>query len=590
MSFSDLRLLISHLEKRGELARVSAAVDPNQEINIIQHKVGASKGPAILFENIKRSPYRVVSNLFGTKERVNLVFGGCPSELGNKLVRLFHMLMSPSIKSVFRGRHDILSLLRARVRNVRSGSVKEVIFERPNLESIPVLTCWPGDGGPFFTLPVVHTVDPKTGTGNLGIYRLQRFNHDTTGMHWQIEKGGGFHFSKAVAYGQKLPVSVILGGPPSLILAAVAPLPEGIDEKILAAYIMGKPLDVITSISSVHKVPAAAEFIIEGTVAPGDFREEGPFGDHFGHYSSVSDYPVFRINSMMARKDAIYPATVVGKPVQEDFYIGEALQEMIIPIVRTMRPAVIDLWSYPETGFHPLAVMSVNERYPKEALKHTLGILGEGQMSLTKVMITVNYDINVRDIYDVSRALWRYLDLKEGLHLLCPTQQDTLDFTGPKINTGSKLILIASDTASGYLRKAEPELYFSNQEIHKSITEVRAFGPSFLLIKVKDIFFNFESLKKSLCKHTVASKYLFHVLVSQDVPLDDRFMALWGWFTRFDPMLDLYPASKSIVGNKIMLESPILIDARWKKHYPKPVEFDYTIEAQVMQKWNTFGL
>lgn len=590
MSFIDLRAFLAHLEKIGDLARIRTLVDPNQEMTIIQHRVMADHGPALLFENVAGSSYRVVSNLFGTRRRTDLVFGGDPAQLGQRVYRLSRSLMPPSLAGIIQSRRDLLALSSARMRRVARGPVMETVSHAPDLNRLPVLTCWPGDGGPFFTLPLVHTTDPETGAGNLGIYRLQRFDGRSTGMHWQIEKGGGFHFSKAIAMNRPLPVSVILGGPPALIAAAVAPLPEGIDERLLAAYMMRRPLAVVQRGTTGHRVPARAEFILEGTVTPGDTQREGPFGDHFGHYSHAADFPVFRVQRILARKDAIYPATVVGKPVQEDFFIGEALQEMTLPLLKMIRPAVTDLWAYPETGFHALAVMAVKERYPKEALKHTLGMLGEGQVSLTKVMITVDHRVNVRDIAAVSQALWRYLDAKTGIHLIAPTAQDTLDFTGPAMNTGSRLILMATCGAGRPLRADVSRPVPDAADLHPDVRGTAALGPAFLMVQVKETLRDTAAVRRALMQHEVAREYLFHILVSEDVPLNDRARMLWGWFTRFDPLADLYPAGRHLDGNRLVFDFPIAIDARWKTGYPKPVEFDPQVEKRVDRIWTQLGL
>ncbi len=590
MSFVDLRAFLTHLESTGDLARIRVPVDPNQEMTIIQHRVMAAEGPALLFENVVDSPYRVVTNLFGTRRRTDLVFGGDPAELGQRVYRLSRTLMPPGIKGIVKARRDLLALSTARMRRVRNGPILETVSLTPDLNRLPVLTCWPDDGGPFFTLPLVHTTDPQDGSGNLGIYRLQRFDDRSTGMHWQIEKGGGFHFHKAAGMQRPLPVSVILGGPPALIAAAVAPLPEGIDERLLAAYMMNRPMDMIDRNTTGHRVPARAEFVLEGTVTPGDMRWEGPFGDHFGHYSHAADFPVFRVQRMLARKDAIYPATVVGKPVQEDFFIGEALQEMTLPLLKMIRPAVTDLWAYPETGFHSLAVMSVAERYPKEALKHTLGMLGEGQVSLTKVMITVDRRVNVRDMAAVSSALWRHLDAATGIHLLAPTAQDTLDFTGPAMNTGSRLILLATDEDGKPLRGEAPRQVPKPGDLHPDVQDTAALGPAFLMVQVKDTLRDIEAVRQALIRHAAARDYLFHIIVSADVPLNDRTLVLWGWFTRFDPLADLYPAGRTVAGNRLIFDFPIAIDARWKTGYPKPVEFDPDVEKRVDRMWQTLGL
>ncbi|MDA8138454.1 MAG: UbiD family decarboxylase [Desulfobacteraceae bacterium] len=587
--YPDLRSFIADLERRGDLVRVKAEVDPNQEITIIQHRVIAAGGPALLFEKVKGSRHPIVSNLFGTPRRVAMVCGSSPAELGERVVRVAHQLMPPSVSNLWRLRHDLRRLFPMRLRRVQSGPVLDQCQEPPDLNQLPVLTCWPEDGGAFFTLPLVHTVDPQTGQGNLGIYRLQRFDATITGMHWQIEKGGGFHFHQACRLGRPLPVSVVLGGPPSLIIAAVAPLPEGVDERLLAAYLMGQPLDVVARPQSGHRIPASAEFILEGEVRAGDVRREGPFGDHFGHYSAAADYPVFRVRRILSRKDAIYPATVVGKPVQEDYYIGEALQEMTLPLLRMLKPAIVDLWAYPETGFHALAVMAVRQRYAREALKLTLGMLGEGQVSLTKVMITVEPEVNVRDFRQVSTALWRYLT-PEGVHLLSPTAQDTLDFTGPAMNTGSRLILLAVNGQGGSVRIQPPPPVPSAGDLHPQVRAVAACGPAFLMVQVQDGFEQWEALCEILRRNEAARQYLFQVVVSADVILDDPVMMLWGWFTRFDPAADSHPAGRSIQGNRLLLEFPITIDARWKKGYPRPVAFDPAVERRVNGRWKEYGI
>jgi len=589
MSFPDLRSFIKHLESIGELIRIQAEVDPNQELTIIQHRVMAQNGQALLFENVKGSQYRIISNIFGTKERVDLVFGGQPQKIGEKIFDLAQQIMPPTPKKLWQARQGLKKVLKARLKDVRNGPIMETLTEPADLNKLPVLTCWPEDGGPFFTLPLVHTIDPLNGRGNLGIYRLQRFDAMSTGMHWQIEKGGGFHFKQAIELSQPLPVSVFLGGPPALTIAAVAPLPEGIDERMLAAFMMGIPLKVINRKQTGHRIPAAAEFVLEGTIEEGDLQREGPFGDHFGHYSHASDFPVFRVARVLARRDAIYPATVVGKPVQEDFHIGVALQEMAGPLLKLIRPAVVDIWAYPETGFHPLAVMSVKERYPREALKHTLGMLGEGQVSLTKIMITVGHDVNVKDFDAVSLAVWKYLKAEEGIHLLAPTAQDTLDFTGPAMNSGSRLILMATAGGGQQIRNTPPPLPPSPKEVHRCINGFMAWGPAFLIIQVQNDV-NLANLRQALETHFVTKQYLFHVLVSGDVPLGDKTMVLWGWFTRFDPLSDLYPSRLIVKGNRLIYDFPIIIDARWKPGYPKPLEFNPDIEKRVNEKWEDYNI
>ncbi len=589
MHYPDLRSFIQHLESLGELVRIKEEVSPDQEITIIQHRVIEQGGPALLFENVKGSPYRLVSNLYGTKKRVDMLFCLPPEELGEKLVSLAEQLMPPKLSTIWAKRKDIMGLLRVRLRKVRSGPILDNLQSPPDLLKLPCLHCWPHDGGPFFTLPLVHTTDPETGVGNLGIYRMQRYDSTTTGMHWQIEKGGGFHFQKALATGRPLPVSVFFGGPPALTIAAIAPVPEGLDERLIAAIMMGKPLDVISRKTTGHRIPATAEFVLEGSVTPGEVRREGPFGDHLGHYSHSADFPVFRVNRMLARKDAIYPATVVGKPCQEDYFIGESLQEVSIPMLRMVHPGILDLWAYPETGFHPLAVARVRERYPREALKQAFTILGEGQLSLTKILIIVEDDINIKDFKQVSDALWKKLDVLEGIYLIAPTAQDTLDFTGPSMNMGSRLILLAVNSANQPVRTAPPPAPPAAAEVHQDIDKLMMLGDAFLIVRVKEGR-EAAPIREALARHSITKQYLFHVLVSSDVPLDDPALVLWGWFTRFDPLKDIHPANREVIGNRLVLRFPIAIDATWKEGYRQPVAFDPEWESLVNSKWDRYGI
>lgn len=584
---SDTREFIDLLEKKGELVRVREEVDPNQEITIIQHKVLAQQGPALLFERVKGSSFRILSNAYGTRARVDMAMGRPAAEIGNEIHEAAERLMPPTAAGAWSQRKFVMRALRSRVRDVSCGPVLEMVEEPADIEKLPVLRCWPKDGGPFFTLPLVRTHDPVTGRGNLGIYRMQRYGKDSTGMHWQIEKGGGFHFSRARELGRPLDLSVFLGGPPVLTLAAIAPLPEDIDEYQLAAFLLGKPLRTIKRMSG-HHIPADAEFVLEGTVSPHELRHEGPFGDHLGHYSHSADFPVFRIQRVLYRKDAIYPATVVGKPPQEDYFIGEALQDLSIPLLKIIKPAVSDLWAFPESGFHPLAAVAVKERYRHEGLKHAFGILGESQLSLTKVLAVVDHNVNVHDFKDVSNAIWRHLDFEQGFHLVVPAAQDTLDFTGPAMNTGSRLIILATSGGRKPVREAPPPAP-PGGNIHPSVNGMARLGDAVLVVQLKR---NADTavVREALKSHPVTGQYLFHVLVSDDVPLDDPRMMLWGWFTRFDPYVDIHPGQRDVAGNRIIMKPPIAIDATWKEGYREPVAFDPQIHERVIRKWDRYGI
>jgi 3-polyprenyl-4-hydroxybenzoate decarboxylase len=280
---------------------------------------------------------------------------------------------------------------------------------------------------------------------------------------------------------------------------------------------------------------------------------------------------------------------VVGKPPQEDYFIGSALQEMMLPLLKFMHPAVSDLWAYPETGFHPLAVAAVRQRYPHEALKHALGLMGQGQLSLTKVMIVVDAGVNARDFACVSQAMWENLDAARGLHLLSPASQDTLDFTGPAMNTGSKLILLATRDGGKLLRTQPPADPPSADGVHRDILALRRIGPAVLVAQLGDAA-DKPAVREALATHPVTREYLLHVLVSADVPIADDRMVLWGWFTRFDPLADLHPARCELAGNRAVLHFPIAIDATWKSGYRQPVAFDGDVERRVAARWGEYGI
>jgi 4-hydroxybenzoate decarboxylase subunit C len=302
----------------------------------------------------------------------------------------------PSLPRVWSARDLVAAGLKMGARSTTTGPVSEVQASAVDLEKLPVITSWPEDAGPFFTLPMVYTEDPDGAGHNLGIYRMQVHDRQTTGMHWQIGKGGGFHHARAVAREQDLPVSVFLGGPPALILAAIAPLPENVPELLLASLIAGGRIRRCPG-PGPHPLLADAEFALTGRVPAHETMHEGPFGDHYGYYSLRHDYPVFRVEHLSHRRDAIYPATVVGKPRQEDFFIGDLLQELLSPLFPMVMPAVESLWSYGETGYHSLAAAVVKQRYRREAMASAFRILGEGQLGLTKFLLITDRAVDLRD-------------------------------------------------------------------------------------------------------------------------------------------------------------------------------------------------
>jgi UbiD family decarboxylase len=394
VSFPDLRAFIDRLRRDNDIVTVEAPVDANLEVAEIHRRVVAAGGPALLFTNVAGSDFRLVTGLFGSTRRAELAFGERPLRLIRRLVELAETILPPTPSALWGARDVGLELLRVGMRRVPRGPVTERVTTDVRLDRLPALTCWPEDGGPFITLPLVYTTHPDKHGHNLGMYRMQVYDGRSTGMHWQIGKGGGYHYGVAEGRGEALPATVFLGGPPALILSAIAPLPENVPELMLASLIGGERLPRVHG-TGPHPLIAAAEFALIGEVPPHTRRPEGPFGDHYGYYSLRHDYPVFNVRQLAHRADAIYPATVVGKPRQEDFFIGDLLQELLSPLFPLVMPAVEQLWSYGETGYHSLAAAVVKDRYSREAMASAFRILGEGQLSLTKFLLVTDSRVDL---------------------------------------------------------------------------------------------------------------------------------------------------------------------------------------------------
>ncbi len=587
--FLDLRSFITYLECQGELKRISRQVDPHLEIAAIARRAVAEDKPALLFERVKGSDVPLVINLLASHKRIEMALGNDPDSIGQTLYRWASAVLRPTMRALWRNRDAIVTLLRARFQVARAPLFYPE--QQVDLTSLPILQCWPMDAGRFITLPVVVTRDPVTGSLNMGIYRMQVHSSDTTGMHWQLQKGGGFHYFRAEEAGKPLEVAVAIGTDPITLLAAVAPLPEDISELVIAGMLRGIPTPVWPLGPAGLPVPATAEIVFEGYVPPGERRLEGPFGDHFGHYSRQLPFPVFHIRRMYRRPGTFYLASVVGKPPQEDRFLGEAVQAIFNPIVRLLHPEIRDLWAYYEAGFHNLLVVSVDTRYPKEALKTALGLLGLGQLSLTKVTVLVDAEVNPRAWSQVVQAIEDHFDSATDLHLLHPTSLDTLDFTGPASHWGSRLIIDATSPTkglwSGQVPTSAPKEGNQADWVAPFISQVSeyvSFGKGMLVFKPKGTA---RSLIRAMVNAATSPYPKLMVAVSDDVDLSSQTELLWGIFTRFDPARDILAKAKH-QGITTMIAGPIGIDATWKPGYPAPVEGSPTVENMVSAQWEEF--
>jgi UbiD family decarboxylase len=582
MSFPDLRAFLAQLERDGALVTVDAAVDPRLEVAEIHRRVIAAGGPALLFTNVKGSRHRLVTNLFGTARRAELAFGERPLRLIKRLVQLVETLVPPTPARLWGARDVGLELLKVGMRGVSAGPVIERVTRDVRLDTLPVITSWPEDGGPFVTLPLVYTTHPTKHGHNLGMYRMQVHDHRSTGMHWQIGKGGGYHYAVAEALGQPLPATVMLGGPPALILSAIAPLPENVPELLLASLLAGQRLRQVHGVGP-HPIVADAEFALIGEVQPGVRRGEGPFGDHYGYYSLQHDYPVFTVKELAYRADAIYPATVVGKPRQEDFFIGDLLQELLSPLFPVVMPAVETLWSYGETGYHSLAAAIVKQRYAREAMASAFRILGEGQLSLTKFLLVTDRAVDVRNFKATLEHILARTRVETDLYVFSNLSMDTLDYTGPEVNKGSKGVWMGlGDPVRDLPRE------FTASAVPAGVADVRVYCGGCLVVQAPPYQQESDAATRLAKAPAFAAWPL--VVLSDDAARATRsdMNFLWTTFTRFEPAADITAADQRIVRNHVSYAGPIVIDARMKPWYPKELCCDPDTARLVDGRWGEY--
>ena len=583
--FPDLRTFLERLRRDNDLVEIAAPVDARLETAEVHRRVIAAGGPALLYTNVTGADFPLVTNLFGTPHRAELAFGERPLRLIKRVVHLAETLLPPTPGKLWGARDVGLELLKVGMRRQSRGPVTDVVTSDVRLDRLPIVTSWPEDGGPFITLPLVYTQHPARPGHNLGMYRLHVHDRESTGMHWQIGKGGGFHFAVAEALNQPLPATVFLGGPPALILSAIAPLPENVPELMLASLIAGERLPQVAGPGGhPHPLIGSAEFALMGDVAPRVRKPEGPFGDHYGYYSLQHDYPVFRVRQMARRRDAIYPATIVGKPRQEDFFIGDLLQELLSPLFPLVMPAVEQLWSYGETGYHSLGAAVVKQRYKREAMASAFRILGEGQLSLTKFLLLTDQHVDLKDFRATLEHVLARTQPQTDLYVFSNLSMDTLDYTGPVVNEGSKGVWVGlGDPVRELPREFRPSV-----AVPADVTDARVFCAGCLVVAARP-YAEDSAAPGRLAAHPAFKGWPLVVLSDEPERATRSVMNfLWTTFTRFEPGADIHAADRRIARNHIAYEPPIVIDARMKPWYPKEVRCSEEIARRVTDRWHQY--
>ncbi|MEX0806619.1 MAG: menaquinone biosynthesis decarboxylase [Candidatus Binatia bacterium] len=440
MPYSSLQDFVEILEREGELRRIRYPVKAELEIAEIADRVMKSGGPALLFESVVGKQIPVLINAFGSTKRMALALGVADiEEIAGQVQKLVQTKPPKSFKDKLHLLSELIKLAGIPPRIVKSGECQRIIHREPDLSILPVLTCWPGDAGQFITLPMVFSKDPRNGTRNVGLYRMQIFDSRTTGMHWHLHKVGARHYQRHKEQSGRMELAVCLGGDPALIYAATAPLPDQIDEILFSGFLRKKGVPLVKGVTVDVEVPANSDVVIEGYVDPAEpLRREGPFGDHTGFYSLADDYPVFHVTCITHKQNPIYPTTIVGRPPMEDAYIGKATERIFLPLLRLTFPEIVDM-NLPVHGvFHNLAVISIQKNYPAHARKIMHALWGMGQMMFTKILIIVDHDVNVHDLSAVTWVVGNHIDPQRDT-VLVEGPVDVLDHAAPMLGYGSKI-------------------------------------------------------------------------------------------------------------------------------------------------------
>jgi len=609
MAYKTLSHFIDALESAGELVRIKAFVSPHLEITEITDRISKNNAKALLFEN-NGTDFPVLINAFGSEKRMCMALGVNDLDAaGEELGKILKEFLGP--KESFLEKLKILPTLKEisswLPRSVKKkGSCQEVIMETPDLTKLPVLTCWPADGGPFITLPVVHTKDPVTGIRNQGMYRMQVFGPVLTGMHWHRHKGSAHHFSKYKELGKKMPVSVTLGGDPAYTYAATAPLPENLDEYLLSGFLRKKRVDLVRCLTNDLEVPGDVDFVIEGYVDPEEeFTMEGPFGDHTGFYSLADRYPSFHVTCITHRKNAIYPATIVGIPPMEDGWMGKATERLFLfPMKLVTVPEMKDI-NMPVAGvFHNIVLTKIEKSFPGQGMKVMTSLWGAGQMMFNKIMVVVSNDVDLTDYKAVAREVTLRTDSLQDIHFI-KGPVDILDHSSRHFSFGSKMGIDATVKLPEESEESSPDAvqpFIDTFLLQEKFPEVVAVNDTFLLEGISLVIL---SVKKDRVSHVreISAEFLkqgfvrdikFLIFLDSGVDIHSPGDIAWIAANNIDPMRDCFhPVSDEGTPFPIL----VLDGTRkttgfdgFKRDWPNIIVMDEPTILKVDESWEKYGL
>ena len=476
MAHQDLRDFIKALERAGELKRIPFEVDPRLEITEFADRAVKQGGPALLFEKPTGSKIPLLINAFASERRMQIALGvEDVREIAARITEMLEMRMPQGLINKLKMLPKLADMTNFFPKMVTSAPCQEVVRrEGFSLDEFPVLTCWPGDGGPFITLPMVFSKNPETGKRNCGMYRMQVYDGQTTGMHWQTQKQGAEHYRRLLKEGktETMPIAVALGADPVTMYSAILPLPPDLDEMMIAGFLRNKPVEMVKCITSDLEVPAQAEIVLEGHVKLGELRREGPFGDHTGFYSLDDDYPVFHIDCVTTRKDPVYPTTIVGPPPMEDYYMGRAIERIFLPLMRMQIPEIRDMAMPAEGVFHNLMLLSIRKSYPGQARKVMHAIWGLGQAMFTKVIVVVDEDVDVQNYSEVAWRALNNIDPERDIEFV-HGPVDSLDHASRLPDFGSKMGIDATKKwpQEGFQRRW-PEVLKMDEDVKRRVAEM----------------------------------------------------------------------------------------------------------------------